>query len=115
MDVWQAFLWELTQYLLFHQLLKLSLKLIPLVAGVMVVYHFVMRMKAEDDHTAAQHLRSIRNTLVVAAVLFASGNLLYLTARYSGFDAYAPCHGFIWGEQYCADFNPDRPPAENQP
>ncbi|MEW8977938.1 MAG: hypothetical protein AB2385_05985 [Symbiobacterium sp.] len=97
--MWSEFLSDLEKYGLFRVLRTLSLTIVPAVAAVVVVYHLLMRMRAEDEYTAAQHTRSIRNTVVFAAILMASGPLLHWVVSTIGIgsdSAWVPCHGYIW-------------------
>lgn len=95
--MWAEFLGELLEYELFNQLIALSMTLVPLVTGLMVAYHFVMRMKAEDEQVAAQHLRSVKMTLMTAAIIISSGQLLYWTIQFTDLSSpEKPCYGFIW-------------------
>ena len=46
--------------------------LIPLVAGLMMAYHFIMKSAAQDEQAAAQHTRAIRTIAISAALGFSA-------------------------------------------
>jgi len=56
--------------------------LIPLVAGVLITYHYIMKSAAQDEQAAAQHTRSIRTIAISAALGFASLALVTFLLRY---------------------------------
>lgn len=98
---------EMKTYKVPYSLLVYGSTLITVVAGVMVAYHLLMKMKAEDEHTSAQHTRALRTTVMGALLLMAIGHVFWLMVHFTGMANYldkpdanefAPCYGFIWND-----------------
>lgn len=97
---------EMDDYKILASILIYGSTLIAVVAGVMVAYHLLMRMKAEDDHTSVQHTRALRTTIVGALLLLGVGQIFLLMVHFTGMSgylksldnakSYAPCYGFGW-------------------
>lgn len=98
--MYDTFWGEMGKYALIYNLAQLAYKLVPVIGGVMAAYHLIMRMKAQDEHEAAQHARGFRNVLVAGLVVVAS---LWLLDWSVGFTKYSstkaqPCYGAMWGK-----------------
>lgn len=103
-----VFIAELNKYLMLHTLLNWALTFIPLVAAVMVAYHFLMRIKADDEQLAAQHMRTLKATLTTTLLLLGTVAVLEFLVKGTPLDqyvtkidpkAYAPCYGIGFKEQ----------------
>lgn len=61
---------------LISQLGAWLLALIPIVSGLMIAYHYMMKAAAQDEAAAAQHTKSIRSIAMSAAVGMAAMSLV---------------------------------------
>lgn len=56
--------------------------LIPIIAGLMIAYHYIMKSAAQDEQAAAQHSRAIRTIAISASLGFAALVLVAFFLRF---------------------------------
>lgn len=96
------FIKEMAEYQIPHDILAWAQSLLPLVGGLLLAYHILMKLKAEDERVAAEHVKAIRNVLIGAMLVVAVNQVFAYIVNFTPLgsyatsknpDTYRPCQG----------------------